>query len=124
LDDNDRELREWRHTVTITASAAMRLQGLTTFDEPVAVEAGFYFVRPKGHYGTGKNADILKDSAPSWPAVKPDVDKLLRALLDACTTAAVWFDDSRVVSVRTFKAYTSGMPGITVRVRPMLAEAS
>lgn len=34
---------------------------------PVSVKIGFYLPRPKTHYGTGKNAGVLKDNAPDLP---------------------------------------------------------
>ena len=38
----------------------------------------FRFVRPKSHYGTGRNAKKLKPSAPPHHTQKPDATKLLR----------------------------------------------
>ena len=53
--------------------------------------------RPKSHFGTGKNADKVKQSAPVFPATMPDIDKLMRAILDGLTDAQVWLDDGQVV---------------------------
>ena len=36
---------------------------------------------------------------------KPDLDKLLRAVLDACTTGGVWRDDSQVATIHARKVY-------------------
>jgi len=59
------------------------------FDGAVHVEAEFVMVRPGG---------TPKRSTP--PAVKKaDLDKLLRAVFDAITSAGVWRDDKQVVSV-------------------------
>jgi hypothetical protein len=38
--------------------------------EPIAAHLNFYFSRPKLHYGTGKNAQILKTGMPNWHASK------------------------------------------------------
>lgn len=84
---------------------------------PVAVGLAFRFPRPKGHFGTGRNAAVLKPTAPVHPAGKPDLDKLARAILDAIT-ALVIQDDALVVSLLATKAYADHEPpGVTVVVR-------
>lgn len=45
-----------------------------------------------------------KTAKQSQPTVRPDLDKLLRAVLDALTNVA-YQDDSQVVSVTTAKVY-------------------
>lgn len=55
----------------------------------------FYFNRPKSHYGSGKNANTVKASAPLHHVTKPDLDKLERCALDALT-GIIWKDDSQV----------------------------
>jgi crossover junction endodeoxyribonuclease RusA len=93
-------LAAWRHAIATEARAAMGDR--PTIDGPVAVAADFYLRRPK--------------SAPRrvmHPATKPDVDKLARALLDACT-GVVFVDDSRVVSLSVGKLY--GDAGVDVSI--------
>jgi Holliday junction resolvase RusA-like endonuclease len=75
----------------------------------VEVHATFTLARPK--------------SAPKarWaPDKKPDIDKLLRGLLDACTAAGVWVDDAQVVTVVTSKVFPhdGAIPGVTFTVQP------
>lgn len=78
---------------------------------PVRVFIEFTLDRPKSHYGTGRNAGRVKDSAPAYPAVKPDIDKLTRAVLDALTEAGMWMDDAQVVDLQVTKRYTvAGFP--------------
>jgi Holliday junction resolvase RusA-like endonuclease len=74
---------------------------------PLEVEITFWRARPKSHYGTGKNRDLVKDTAPAYPTVKPDVDKLSRAVLDALTGIA-WKDDAQVISKSVRKRYDHG----------------
>lgn len=74
-------------------------------DGPVAVLLEFVMARPKSHYRTGRNAHLLRDSAPVLPAGKPDVDKLARAVLDAISSAGVWNDDCQVTSLHATKTY-------------------
>ena len=63
---------------------------------PLALTVDFYFQRPSGHYGSGKNAAKVLASAPRHPAVRPDLTKLVRSLEDAMN-GLVWRDDSQVV---------------------------
>lgn len=92
VSDNDR-LRPWRDTVAWHVRDAMA--GRLPFDGPVEVRATFVLPRPQ--------------SAPKrrWaPHKKPDLDKLLRALLDACTAGGAWVDDAQVVAVIASKVYS------------------
>lgn len=75
--------------------------------EALAVTIRFYTRRPKGHYGTGRNAGILKDGMPARPAKKPDVDKWSRHLLDALT-GVIYADDGQVVTLLAEKRYAEG----------------
>ncbi len=71
---------------------------------PLSVSMTFYVKRPKGHYGTGRNAERLRPSAPSDPTVKPDVLKLARGTEDAMT-GVVYADDAQTVSLTAEKRY-------------------
>lgn len=71
---------------------------------PLEVWLTFYVPRPANHYGTGRNADKLKDSAPKFPTVKPDVLKLARAVEDGLTSA-LWRDDAQIVREHITKLY-------------------
>ncbi len=86
-------------------------------DVPLYVEIEFRLERPAGHYGTGRNADSLKPSAPRFPHTKPDGDKLLRTTWDALT-GVVFDDDSRIVEFPTRKRYAArGREGATITIR-------
>jgi Holliday junction resolvase RusA-like endonuclease len=87
---------EWMHT---RPDVALPLRG------PIGMTVAFYMNRPLGHFGTGRNAGTLKPSAPTHPASMPDLDKLLRAVLDGLTDAQVWKDDGQVVWIQTTKTY-------------------
>lgn len=73
-------------------------------DGPLAVEFTFFRPRPGSHYGTGRNATRLKDSAPTVPTTRPDVLKLARAVEDALT-GVLWRDDSQIVDERLRKCW-------------------
>lgn len=94
---------DWRQQV---AGQAMAARGNCWFDGPVSLAVWFWFPRPKGHYGTGRNIDKLKPSAPEYPAVKPDLSKLVRALEDSLK-GILWRDDAQVIVLSASKMYGS-----------------
>ena len=74
--------------------------------QPIGVGATFMLERPKNHYRTGKYANELKAGAPDRPTSSPDLDKLVRALLDSITDSGiVWTDDAQVVLISANKIY-------------------
>jgi len=73
----------------------------------VILATTFTFPRPKSHFGTGKNAQLLKATAPDWHIQTPDADKLLRLTGDAVTIANIIKDDSQIVIARSEKRWTS-----------------
>ena len=94
--------KEWMNTVRYFALKAMDRQ--CVIDKPVRLFVCFDMPRPKGHFGTGRNAGKLKDSAPKYCPKKPDLTKLVRAVEDAITRV-VWRDDALVVQQHTVKRY-------------------
>jgi crossover junction endodeoxyribonuclease RusA len=116
-DDNP-NTKPWRATVAAEAAEAMNGTGLIS--GPVAVEVTFVFARPKSHYGTGSRTDILKASAPFWHTVKPDGDKLARAVGDALT-GQVLRDDSQVARWQIRKLYGDRAEA-RIRIFPLYAE--
>jgi Holliday junction resolvase RusA-like endonuclease len=81
------------HRAYVESMLATHWAGQPPITDPVIVRAEFHFARPAAHYGTGRNRGRLKDSAPTWHAQQPDLDKLFRLILDSLTHAAVWADD-------------------------------
>jgi len=117
IDANDARLRPWRENVTTQVRDLKRLATAPILC-PVHVELVFVFPRPKAHLGA---AHELKPKAPMVKTTRPDVDKLIRAVLDACTDAGLWPDDALVVSVYAKKLYTSNAykaPGVEIMVEP------
>lgn len=103
-----------------------KLPRLGRITGPVELVVTFSIARPKAHYRTGKFAGLLKPGAPAWPAVAPDLSKLVRATEDALTNAGVWADDALVVRTVSAKVYIgAGQPdalhrsGAVIRVRPL-----
>jgi len=100
-------LHAWRELVSRVARVAML--GATPSDGPVAINLSFTMPRPK----TAK--------ANALPITRRgDLDKLIRAVLDALT-GVVYVDDSQVIVISARKRYApageSGAVGVNVRVR-------
>lgn len=101
LIESSAKVKPWRETV----AAELAGHAGAFPDVPVHLEAVFVLRRPKGHWGSGRNADRLTPSAPSLPAVKPDLDKLLRALCDAIAMAGVVRGDQQITTITAAKRY-------------------
>lgn len=115
IDANPRA-RPWKDTVS--REAVEQYEG-PLLDEPLRMEVDFYEPRPKSHYGTGRNAGVLKAGAPEYPTKKPDGLKLRRGVEDALT-GIVYRDDSLIVDGRERKLY--GEPArCEIRITPMAA---
>jgi Holliday junction resolvase RusA-like endonuclease len=101
-----KSIKPWKTAVTLAAKKAMRDQGQQKpIEEPIAVTMLFEMPRPKSHYGTGKNAHKVKQSAPIAHTSTPDLDNLEKAVLDALTRCNVWRDDSLITSIKACKLY-------------------
>jgi|SRR6478609_7906131 len=66
-------------------------------DLPLMLEAAFIFDRPASHFGTGRNAGVLKQSARPHPTGRPDLSNLVKLVEDALNENA-FKDDSRIVA--------------------------
>lgn len=100
--DDCKESRSWKTEVGQYAKDAWGDAPLLL--GPVRLVVVFIRERPKRHYGTGRNAGIVKANAETWHISKPDATKLLRAVEDALT-GIVWKDDSQVVMQCVEKRY-------------------
>jgi len=92
LTSDNKLLKPWRQEVAQTAMLFWK----QSFDvaTPVQVELDFYFARPK-------SASVKRRPGMT---VKPDVDKLVRAIFDALTGIVI-HDDSQIVNVTARKHY-------------------
>ena len=87
-------------------------------DKPIRLSLVFWFRRPKSHYRTGKNAHLLKDSAPAFHTKKPDFDNCAKSVADIMTQIGFWRDDAQLMSVKVKKLYQTGneRPGVYILV--------
>lgn len=125
--ESSKALGPWREAVKHAAlnTLALDYPGHQRYDCPLVVGMVFSFPRPRGHYGTGRNAHLLRASAPTHPSGPPDLSKLARSTEDALTDAGVWRDDARIVAYsRLAKVYATddgtgnaSVPGVVITVR-------
>jgi len=99
VTDANANSRPWKAQVSDAAAGAMN--GASLLDGPLALELVFYVPRPKGHMSARGG---VKPSAPPYPAVKPDVLKLARAVEDALS-GIVYRDDAQIVTEFLLKRY-------------------
>lgn len=120
--ESSKRVKPWRSDVRDAAINAMG--HLSPLSGAVRVTLRFVLGRPKGHLRTGKKQTDgfrLLPSAPRHHATKPDLDKLIRAALDAMT-GVCWRDDSQVVSLICEKGYicpTAPLEGLHVTFAPV-----
>jgi Holliday junction resolvase RusA-like endonuclease len=83
------------------------------FKGPVCLRVTFDMPRPKGHFGSGRRADILKPSAPHHHTKKPDLDNLAKFVKDVLNGLA-WEDDCQVVNLYAVKRYAGDCGACTL----------
>ena len=95
-------LAVWRSTIALSA----RFAGAKPLDGPMGIEVTFRVRRPK---------TVKRD----YPSVAPDLDKYIRACLDALT-GICYIDDSQIVQISSRKVY-SDTPGADIKIFPINA---
>lgn len=110
---NGARLEPWRESIKWVAKS----KGAKVLEGPVTMRLAFGLPRPKSHFGTGKNAGIVKPTAPRYPLNRPDLDKLCRAVLDSLT-GICYHDDAQVAAFLAEKCYARE-PYVKVQVAPL-----
>ncbi len=106
----------WMAIVTNVAAEAVKRVQSWEMDGAFSLVVKYHLPRPKTHYRTGKNAKLLKGSAPARHLQRPDRGKLDRALEDALTGVA-YLDDRfvyRIDSEKVWCDHYDGWPGAEV----------
>lgn len=111
LVESSKKVGPWREAV-VAAAITHDISGIN-IDTAVDIDITFWFARPKSHFATKG----LRVSAPIWPAVKPDIDKVVRSTLDALVQADILRDDALVTALAARKRYADGTsPGAHIRI--------
>jgi len=92
-----RAVGPWREAVRAETQRVMG--SAAPLAGPVSVRIGFWLPRPRS----------LPKSV-LWPAKRPDLDKLTRAVLDGLTDGGAWGDDGQVVSLLASKEFAGQDP--------------
>jgi crossover junction endodeoxyribonuclease RusA len=100
MTHDNKRAKPWMSQVASVASEHFD----SPLDGPCSLHVTFVFSRPKSHYGSGKNANTVKGTAPAHKTSKPDCSKLIRCLEDGLTGIA-YRDDSQVVELSVEKRY-------------------
>lgn len=90
--------RPWKNLVRDAAQAAIVRYGWQKMTGPLCIKASFVFDPPATVRGLAREWPITRSSG--------DLDKLVRAVLDALGEAGVYGDDSQVVGIQTFKHHS------------------
>ena len=109
----DAKLSEWDALVATAAKRAMHQR--PPFGAAVLVSMTFFYERPKSHTAAQREYRYVIAKG------RNDSDKLARAILDACTSAAVWWDDSQAMLGHVFKVYCAedDVPGVAVTLEAL-----
>jgi Holliday junction resolvase RusA-like endonuclease len=119
VDDSGERGKSWRDRVAAFAREAWPHGPMAG---PLDLNVTFALPRPKWHYGSGRNARTVRNSAPYFPTSKPDATKLLRALEDALT-GILWSDDAQIIFQHISKVYNDE-PGARVVAYSMSSYAT
>ena len=93
LHDQPAKLKAWRNDVREVVQRALDAEGTVAIGGALCIRVRFYLHPPK-KMPKGRIA----------PEVKPDLDKLIRSLLDALT-GVLYIDDAQVVVIDAAKLY-------------------
>tara|TARA_B100002052_G_scaffold287780_1_gene303087 strand:+ start:1404 stop:1832 length:429 start_codon:yes stop_codon:yes gene_type:complete len=106
--------KPWRYLVQ---QAAVQT-GHPLITHPVEIHIKFYFARPKSHYRTNGH---LKESAPIYHSIVPDLSKIMRSTEDAIVDAGLLIDDSRISAAKISKVYcmSDERPGALISIRTL-----
>lgn len=99
----------WKAMIRVYAQNAQH-ESLHLRDAEVAVN--FLMPRPKHHFLKSG----LRSYAPAEHIIKPDLDNLAKAVLDALTDSGRFWDDDGAVHTLTLKKFYNQDPGVQITI--------
>lgn len=102
--DSNKNLKQWRKHATETIADQHLLEA--PLEGAIAAEIHIYLPKPK-------------TVTRNHPSVKPDIDKLARAILDSLTAAGAIKDDALICDLKITKTYTTLNPNVSIRLWAM-----
>jgi Holliday junction resolvase RusA-like endonuclease len=73
-------------------------------EKPIRCILNFYCKRPKNHYKSGKNSNVLKETSPKYNTNNKDLDNMVKFVLDALNSK-LYTDDSLIFELTCSKLY-------------------
>jgi Holliday junction resolvase RusA-like endonuclease len=95
--ESSKKVKPWRNAVELATKA----QVPCPLQNAVEIALVFHLPRPK-------------TVTRKWPAVKPDLDKLVRSTFDGLTTGGLYTDDALVIALSASKQYATDRIGCQV----------
>ena len=87
-----------------------------SFESAIVLHIHFKCKRPKSHYGTGKNKEIIKQKALHlMKTTKPDLDNYIKLYMDVFS-GLFWKDDNQVIQISSSKCYADNYPRAEVMI--------
>src|SRR5699024_8119639 len=93
--------KAYKQMVAAKVRSYMKINGIQTITEPIAVHLNFYFTPPKSY--SKKKLKLVEEGKLHYTKL-PDADNLAKSVLDSCNKI-LFKDDSQVVELNITKQY-------------------
>ena len=93
--------KAYKQMVAAKVRSYMKINGIQTITEPLAVYLNFYFTPPKSY--TKKKLKLIEEGKLHYTKL-PDADNLAKSVLDSCNKI-LFKDDSQIVELNIRKEY-------------------
>ena len=93
--------KAYKQMVAAKVRSYMKINGIQTITEPLAVHLNFYFTPPKSY--TKKKLKLIEEGKLHYTK-SVDADNLAKGVLDACNKI-LFKDDSQIVELNITKQY-------------------
>ena len=101
---NPKTADAWKQSVRSFFKVSKSLKELETLNEPLTVRLNFYFKRPKSHFNIKRE---LRKGQSKAHIQKPDIDNLVKAVLDAIVDEGIMKDDKLITELYATKKWVN-----------------